>query len=71
MLPSTSRVERINMLRRYYLTFLVEDSVDGTGFDINILNLLDGLESHYKDNDDDNRTIFRLAQEVYPQPVTA
>lgn len=47
----TDRVSRIQALRDYYTNFVVEDVQNGTDFDCHILNLLDGLEKHYKGKD--------------------
>lgn len=53
-----TRLERLDQLKQYFLNFLVEDPQDGSGFDCNVLNVIEGLGAHYKDNEDDNGTTF-------------
>lgn len=42
--PQVKRRVRLAYLKNYYLSFLVEDPVDGTVFDVEVLNLIDALQ---------------------------
>jgi hypothetical protein len=48
--PEVHRKERIAWLRRYYLTNLVEDPIDGTMFDCEILDFLRDMEEKHKND---------------------
>ena len=45
--PTTTRQERVELLYWYFLNVLVEDSQDGTDFDLHILRFLEELKSKY------------------------
>lgn len=43
----TERQKKIEALKQYYLYELVEDPIDGTIFDCEVLNALEELENKY------------------------
>lgn len=42
-----SREDKLRILELYYLKFLVEDPIDGTGFDCDILDAIKELKKRY------------------------
>jgi len=46
-MSSLSRVEKLDMLKKFFLNSLVEDPQDGTEFDCDVLDAIESLESRY------------------------
>jgi hypothetical protein len=38
------------MLKKFYLEYLVEDPIDGTSLDCEVLDIIDALKKKYKDD---------------------
>lgn len=43
-----TRTERLNLLKQFFLESLVEDPIDGTRFDCDILDAIEIMEKKYK-----------------------
>ena len=47
--PDALRNERIRILQDFYLQYLVEDPIDGTSFDCDVLDFFDDLRKKYEE----------------------
>lgn len=43
-----TRYTRLEMLKQFFLAILVEDPIDGTVFDLDVLNAIESLKEKYK-----------------------
>ncbi|MEK7494184.1 MAG: hypothetical protein AAB630_03460 [Patescibacteria group bacterium] len=57
---NVTREERIDLLKQYYLHVLVEDGIDGTDFDVAVLDALKKLEEKYRDPNKERKVGFHL-----------
>jgi len=48
IIPGTGRFDRLARLRSFFLRTLVEDGIDGTDFDLDVLDTLEKLGKKYK-----------------------
>lgn len=48
--PQEKRSVRLEMLKKFYLEYLVEDPIDGTSLDCEVLDIIDALKKKYKDD---------------------
>jgi len=47
-ITATARIRRIDILKRFFLKKLVEDPIDGSSFDNDVLNHFNALEKKYR-----------------------
>lgn len=48
------RINKLRVLKKYFLDNLVEDPIDGTKFDCDVLDALCKLEERYEENKNGN-----------------
>jgi hypothetical protein len=49
--PQTSRKMKLGRLKQYFLCFIVEDPIDGSRFDLDVLTAIEKLEKQYENDD--------------------